>query len=203
MISSSDTFHGVQKTSLWSNHFHMTLFLCRRCLCPVLGCCVSLSCSPPASGCYTLPRPGSATSTRLMHTPPGKQLCLNSLIQPYSWRFASKICACFCLPTVYVYFCTIGNPAWLCIPYFFDQTPWLQFFFSTCFCTIRGWRLFLSSKVLYISGVCTQMVGSPPPLAGPLAENCDADQMAEITTQRGLSTLTSSGKSILYLRSEN
>ena len=46
------------------------------------------------------------------------------------------------------------------------------------------------------------MVGSPPPLTGPLAENCDAGQMAEITTQRGLLPFTSSGKSILCYQLE-
>ena len=46
------------------------------------------------------------------------------------------------------------------------------------------------------------MVGSPPPLTGPLAENCDAGQMAEITTQWGLLPFTSSGKSIICYQLE-
>ena len=58
------------------------LLLCRRCLCRVLVCCVSQSCSLPASGCWTLPRARSATSTQPTHTHPGKQSYLNALIKP-------------------------------------------------------------------------------------------------------------------------
>ena len=195
MISSSDTFPWCTENQLATDHFHMTLFLCRRCLCRVLGCCVSLSCSPPASGCYTLPRPESATSTRLMLTPPGKQL---RLIQSYSWRFtryvhafACQLCTCTFVQYAILQDCAYHISSIRHHDYKFYSLHVFVLFDGVVF-----------SAVLYISGMCTQMVGSPPPLAGPLAENCDADQMAEITTQRGLSTLTSSGKSILCYQLE-
>ena len=47
---------------------------------------------------------------------------------------------------------------------------------------------YLTNCTLYVHCMCfSQMAGSTAPLAGPVGKNCDADQVAETTTQRGLS----------------